>query len=86
MPPLGPQVAEFDTGCMNTCLRVVCRLLEPPAGGGVRHKLYASINCSRRVPPPGPQVAEFDTGLQDGWGLTTDGKHLIVSDSSHTVR
>ncbi|KXZ48248.1 hypothetical protein GPECTOR_29g28 [Gonium pectorale] len=24
----------------------------------------------------------FDSGLHDGWGLTTDGTHLIVSESS----
>lgn len=28
------------------------------------------------------QTEEIDTGLGDGWGLTTDGVHLIVSESS----
>ncbi|KAG2441257.1 hypothetical protein HYH02_010100 [Chlamydomonas schloesseri] len=29
--------------------------------------------------------AEIDTGLGDGWGLTTDGTHLIVSESSQNI-
>ena len=31
------------------------------------------------------QLGSFDTGLGDGWGLTNDGRHLIVTDSSHRV-
>ncbi|KAG2423835.1 hypothetical protein HXX76_014995 [Chlamydomonas incerta] len=30
-------------------------------------------------------VQEIDTGLGDGWGLTTDGVHLIVSESSQNI-
>lgn len=31
------------------------------------------------------QVGEFETSLGDGWGLTTDGKLLIATESSPTV-
>jgi len=36
-------------------------------------------------PPSLPQVAELKGPLRDGWGLTTDGKQLIATDSSATV-
>jgi glutamine cyclotransferase len=31
------------------------------------------------------QLGSFDTPLQDGWGLTSDGKHLIATDGSDTI-
>jgi glutaminyl-peptide cyclotransferase len=31
-------------------------------------------------------VLRRDTGLSDGWGITWDGKHLIITDSSPTIR
>lgn len=31
------------------------------------------------------QVGEFRTPLSDGWGLTTDGKSLVATDSSDKV-
>jgi glutamine cyclotransferase len=31
------------------------------------------------------QIGGFHTGLSDGWGLTNDGRYLIVSDSSHNI-
>ncbi|GMH45500.1 hypothetical protein BSKO_13457 [Bryopsis sp. KO-2023] len=31
------------------------------------------------------QVGEFDTPLSDGWGLTTDGQSLVVSDSTDVL-
>ena len=31
------------------------------------------------------QSGSFNTGLKDGWGLTNDGTHLIVTDSSDTL-
>ncbi len=31
------------------------------------------------------QVGEMEGPLKDGWGLTTDGKQLIATDSSATV-
>jgi glutamine cyclotransferase len=34
----------------------------------------------------GALVRRRDTGLSDGWGLTWDGKHLIITDSTPTIR
>ncbi|GAX83974.1 hypothetical protein CEUSTIGMA_g11398.t1 [Chlamydomonas eustigma] len=30
-------------------------------------------------------IGSFHTGLSDGWGLTNDGRYLIITDSSHTI-
>ena len=42
--------------------------------------LTLALVCVRR-----PQVGDFQTELGDGWGLTTDGTHLIATESSPTV-
>ena len=34
---------------------------------------------------PVPQISHTHTGLRDGWGLTTDGTHLIATDSSAEI-
>jgi glutaminyl-peptide cyclotransferase len=37
------------------------------------------------LPPECAQVEEVKTPLRDGWGITTDGSSLIVSDGSHQL-
>lgn len=53
--------------------------------------LFTQQVVTSTLPCPAPfhalllQLGSFDTGLGDGWGLTNDGTHLIVTDSSHRV-
>jgi hypothetical protein len=56
--------------------------LQPAAGNATSS--FAQFGCSYQVCAL-VQLGEKNTPLADGWGLTTDGKSLIVSDGSHNL-
>lgn len=50
-------------------------------------QLAARLTCAAALPPcPCPCIPqETATPLKDGWGITSDGTHLIVGDSSEVL-
>lgn len=40
------------------------------------------IGADRHVHGTQPQVGTFSTPLKDGWGITTQGKYMVLSDGS----
>jgi glutaminyl-peptide cyclotransferase len=49
-------------------------------------KTFNSAEISATASEKDVGVLRRDTGLSDGWGITWDGKHLIITDSTPTIR